>query len=67
MSNVTMQIEGMSCNHCKAAVERSVAAVDGVQSVKVDLAAKQAQVEWDAPATLEAIKQAVEDSGYSVK
>lgn len=32
------KIKGMMCNHCKAAVERGLAGVEGVEKVEVDLA-----------------------------
>ena len=32
------KIKGMMCNHCKAAVERGLASVEGVEKVEVDLA-----------------------------
>lgn len=37
-----MLIEGMMCNHCKAAVEKNLAKVAGVTACTVDLAAKTA-------------------------
>lgn len=45
MENFTLNVEGMSCGHCSAAVERLLSEVDGVKSVKVDLEAAKAQVE----------------------
>jgi copper chaperone CopZ len=48
-------------------VEKSIGAVEGVSDVKVDLAAKQATVTFDpGVASLDAIKAAVTDAGYSV-
>ena len=41
----TFKIEGMMCNHCKANVERTLASVEGVTSVEVDLAAGTARIE----------------------
>ena len=62
-----IKIEGMSCGHCQANVEKSIAAIDGVSEVKVDLEAKQATVSFDAAITnLDAIKAAVTDAGYTV-
>lgn len=42
------KIKGMMCNHCKANVERNLAALPGVKSVVVDLAQGIACVEGDA-------------------
>lgn len=39
------KIKGMACEHCKAVVEKGLATVPGVESVKVDLAAGTACVD----------------------
>lgn len=39
-----MLIEGMMCNHCKAAVEKNLAKVPGVTACTVDLEAKIATI-----------------------
>ena len=41
------KIKGMSCNHCKASVEKGLAALPGVTDVQVDLAKGLAYVEGD--------------------
>ena len=62
----TIMVEGMSCNHCKQAVEKAVLAVAGVAAAQVDLAAKSLQVEYDAAKTGgAAIRAAVEDAGFT--
>ena len=38
MEQVTLKVNGMSCGHCVKAVEGSVGELEGVNSVKVDLA-----------------------------
>jgi uncharacterized membrane protein YraQ (UPF0718 family)/copper chaperone CopZ len=38
-------IEGMTCSHCAASVERGLGALPGVHAVSVDLSAKQARIE----------------------
>jgi copper chaperone CopZ len=64
----TLSIEGMSCGHCKAAVERWLSAVKGVIEAKVTLNPGQAVVVYDPTQTdREALVKAVEDAGYSVK
>ncbi|HWR29088.1 MAG TPA: cation transporter [Negativicutes bacterium] len=60
-------VEGMSCNHCKMAVEKEVKALPGMVSAIVDLAAKTLTVEYDGEKTNPAaIKIAVEDAGFTV-
>ncbi|MBC8014442.1 MAG: heavy-metal-associated domain-containing protein [Sporomusaceae bacterium] len=63
----TMIVEGMSCGHCKNAVEKAVGALPGLLSAEVDLAAKSLMVEFDASkTTLSEIKDAVVEEGYTV-
>ena len=60
-------IEGMSCNHCKMAVEKEVKTLSGMVSAVVDLPAKTLSVEYDSEKTnSEAIRLAVEDAGFTV-
>ena len=60
-------VEGMSCNHCKMAVEKEVKALPGMISATVDLAAKMLNVEYDEGKTTPvAIKAAVEEACFTV-
>lgn len=60
-----MTIEGMSCGHCSARVEKALNALDGVSAV-VDLEAKQATITMEQPYPDDILKQAVEEQGYTV-
>ncbi|MDN4071388.1 copper chaperone CopZ [Paenibacillus sp. FSL R5-0407] len=65
MSNVTLQVEGMSCNHCVNSIEGAMKELGA--SAKVDLSAKSVEVSYDeSKLTVEAIKEAIEDQGYDV-
>ena len=64
MSQITLKIEGMTCGHCQAAVEKALKTVTGVTNATVDLAKKEATVLGSAD-TDELIK-AVEEEGYTV-
>lgn len=55
----------MSCEHCKAAVAEEVGAVDGVASVRVDLAEGLLEVEGPSISD-DAIAAAVEEAGYAL-
>lgn len=59
-----IKIEGMSCGHCKDAVEKALRAVPGVEQATVDLAANIATVSGQAE--LSALQQAIEDIGFDV-
>ena len=68
MEKVTLNVQGMSCGHCVKAVEGSVAALNGVSSVKVDLKAAKVDVEFNnQEVSLEKIKETIDDQGYDVK
>jgi copper chaperone CopZ len=56
-------VSGISCGHCKAAIEGEVAEVDGVDSVLVDIDAKTVAVDGGDDA---AIRAAIADAGYDI-
>jgi len=62
---VALAIEGMTCASCVRRVERSLAKVDGVAEVSVNLATEQALVHGSAPAP--ALLAAVERAGYHAR
>lgn len=64
MSQTILRVEGMTCNHCKMRAEKALQAVSGVESVKVDLAAKEAVVTGEAKR--EDLVKAIVDAGYTV-
>jgi len=55
---IQLKITGMTCGHCKAAVEKALSGVEGVDSVQVSLEAGSARVEGapDPAALIEAVK-----------
>jgi len=64
MSETVLKIEGMTCMHCKMAVERALKNVPGVISAQVDLAKKEAVVAGSAERA--AMVKAVDEAGYKV-
>ena len=60
----TLFIEGMSCPHCSARVEKALNGLEGV-TAHVDLKKKRALVETEVEDDV--LIKAVEDAGYSVK
>ncbi len=63
----TLNVEGMSCQHCVHAVKTAVSALSGVSSVDVSLEKKLATVVFDPASTSEqSIRAAIEGEGYSV-
>ncbi|HON13697.1 MAG TPA: cation transporter [Treponema sp.] len=61
----TLDVEGMTCNHCVMHVTNALKEVAGVSNVKVDLASKKAVVEG-TNLDDNAMKAAVADAGYEV-
>ena len=67
MVQVVLRVEGMSCGHCKNAVERSLKSVSGVQDAVVDLEAKTATVTYEeGKAARSDLEKAIVDAGYEV-
>lgn len=63
----TLTVEGMTCNHCKMAVEKAVRALPGVMAAEVDLPAKTLKIDYDpAKSSLDDVKRAVDEAGYKV-
>lgn len=61
----TVTVEGMTCEHCKARVERAINDLDGLAAV-VKLKKKQVQVSMARDASDEEIRAAIERAGYHV-
>ena len=65
MAEVTLIIEGMSCQHCVGSVKKAIDSVDGVSSSDVSLGS--AKVVYDESKTSsDVIAQAVTKAGYRI-
>lgn len=62
---VVLKIEGMSCSHCQARVQKALEEVPGVKSVEVSLEKKEAVVTGD-DLDVKALAHAVTAAGYAV-
>lgn len=62
---IIIKINGMSCAHCSAAVEKALNAFEGVTAT-VNLKKKQAELTNTGTATLEQLEKAIVDAGYEV-
>ena len=65
MSTATFNVPGVSCDHCRSAIESEVSAVAGVESVEVDLDAKTVTVNGEL-LDERAIVAAIDEAGYEV-
>ena len=59
----TYSVPGISCGHCKTAIEGEVGAIPGVSSVDVDIDAKLVVVVGGTDA---AVRSAIDDAGYDI-
>ena len=64
MTTRTYDIPGISCGHCKAAIEGEVAKVPAVEAVVVDIDARTATVTGETDDA--AVRAAIDEAGYDV-
>jgi len=61
---IELHVEGMSCQHCVAAVTNAIREHDAAARVQVDLAAGRVVVE--SAQSVDALKAAIDEAGYTV-
>ncbi len=67
MTEKTLNVEGMSCGHCKAAVEEELNNLPGVEYSNADPERDTVEVRYDAgEVTDDDLRGAVEEAGYTV-
>ena len=67
MKHTTLKVQGMTCQHCVKAIEKSVGKLAGVTEVAVNLANAQVDVHFDERQSDEAaIKAVIQEAGYVV-
>lgn len=66
MTEMTISVPEIHCDHCKMSIEGAVSALDGVSTAAVDVPSATVAVAFDSPASFDAIKGAIEDQGYDV-
>ncbi len=63
METIRLQVEGMTCGHCRSSVEKALRAVAGVKDVQVSLEKREATVRGDG-LRADALIAAVKASGF---
>jgi len=58
------EVQGMSCQHCVAAVTRSIQEIDPTAQVRVDL--ERGRVSVESSQSTDALKDAIDEAGYTV-
>jgi copper chaperone CopZ len=69
MTTTTLQVKGMTCGHCVAAVSSELTALEGVTDVRVELNAggvTPVTVTSEGPVAPEALAAAVDEAGYDL-
>jgi len=62
MAETTYHVPGITCGHCKSAIESEVGALEGVDSVVVDIDSRQVAVVGSAGD--DTIRAAIVEAGY---
>jgi len=64
---ISLQVQGMTCGHCKAAVTNALSELEGVKKVEVHLQEGMVDIDYDeTKITIEKLKEAIEEQGYDV-
>ncbi|MBN1847787.1 MAG: heavy-metal-associated domain-containing protein [Deltaproteobacteria bacterium] len=64
MGTKTLSIPNISCGHCVMTIKNELGEISGVTKVDGDVDKKEINVEWDAPATIEKIKETLREINY---
>ena len=64
MAKETFSIPNISCGHCVTSIKNELSELDGVKAVAGSPENKSISVEWESPATLEMIRQALKEINY---
>jgi copper chaperone len=65
VSQATLNVPDISCEHCEATITRALGSQPGVRSVRVDIPAKQVHLEYDpAQLSLERVKAVLEEEDF---
>jgi copper ion binding protein len=64
MTTVTYTVPAISCGHCTHTIETEVSELQGVQSVKADIASKKVVITFDDPASEDKIKSLLAEINY---
>jgi copper ion binding protein len=66
MAKTTLNVKGMTCDHCVAAVTKAAKSVAGVKCVKVDLKSGDVSFQYPDDNALGQVKTAITGEGYEI-
>ena len=61
-----IQVKGMSCGHCAAAVTQALTSLPGISEVQVDLASGRVTYQSQGRASRDEVARVVKTAGYEV-
>ena len=66
MEKITLSIPNISCGHCVMTIKNELSEVEGIIHVEGDEQTKEIKVDWQEPASIEKIKEKLEEINYPV-
>ena len=67
MTQISLQVPEVHCDHCKTSIEGAVSQLAGIETVDVAISEASVSVEYDEDTIdLERIKSTIEEQGYAV-
>ncbi len=67
MTNQTLSVPDISCEHCKTSIEGAVGPLSGVDFVEVAIDDRSVAIDYDGTeSTFQTILTAIEEQGYEV-
>jgi copper chaperone len=64
MAEITLTVEGMSCQHCVMNVQKALDRIEGIRSSTVSVGS--VTVDIADPAQKDSVVKAIQDAGYKV-
>ena len=64
LQKITLNVEGMTCNHCSGMVKKTLEEIAGISNVSVDRDANKASFDADTSDLIDTAVKAVTETGY---
>lgn len=64
MKEIVIKVNGMSCNHCKNAVEKALKTDKGIKDAVVNLLEKNVKIVMEDTVDINSLYAIIEDAGY---
>jgi copper chaperone len=62
----TLNVKGMSCQHCVMSVTKALSQLEGIKNVQVDLAKGEVRFDNTKEVASNRIEKAISDAGYEI-